>query len=130
MVSTETIELQGYLFTAVTVHLPKTTLLTISNERGYIMCGALDVGLLNSKLANYMSVIGTDTGANRELIDDLMIYPLHDVDRLAELLRLLIDDEKLLNRTGLNNRIKSEFFDSVKNAKEIMEIYLQLLEGC
>lgn len=105
------------------------------------MLKRMDVGIMASEreafgrvtveyMANYMSVIGTDTGANRELIDDLMIYPLHDVDRLAELLRLLIDDEKLLNRTGLNNRIKSEFFDSVKNAKEIMEIYLQLLEGC
>lgn len=44
LVTIETLEIGGTL-TAVTVALPKTTLLTVSNDNGYIMCGALDVGL-------------------------------------------------------------------------------------
>lgn len=34
----------------VEVKLPKTTLLTLSTDKGYIMCGALDVSLLNDRL--------------------------------------------------------------------------------
>ena len=52
MVTIEPIMIKGHFFTAVVVQLPKTTLLTISNDTGYIMCGALDVGLLNSRLVD------------------------------------------------------------------------------
>ena len=44
------------------MNLPKTTLLTISNEHGYIMCGALDVGLLNEKLADRKIIAGRAVG--------------------------------------------------------------------
>ncbi len=82
IVSTETIELQGYLFTAVTVHLPKTTLLTISNERGYIMCGALDIGLLNRELADRKILAGRAVGVRT--IDDLLKAPLESVTHEAK----------------------------------------------
>lgn len=82
IVSTESIELQGHLFTAVTVHLPKTTLLTISNERGYIMCGALDVGLLNEKLADRKIIAGRAVGVRT--IEDLLNAPLESVTLEAE----------------------------------------------
>ncbi|WP_339176643.1 DUF1805 domain-containing protein [Solibacillus sp. FSL R5-0691] len=77
MVYTETIDLQGHLFTAVTVNLPKTTLLTISNEHGYIMCGALDVGLLNEKLADRKIIAGRAVGVRT--IDDLLKAPLESI---------------------------------------------------
>src|SRR5699024_8643403 len=47
MIIVNPIEIDGMKFTAVSVELPKTTLLTISNEVGYIMCAALDVDVFN-----------------------------------------------------------------------------------
>ena len=69
--------LQGHTFTAVTVQLPKTTLLTISNDRGYIMCGALDVQLLNEKLADRKIIAGRAIGVRT--IEDLLNAPLESV---------------------------------------------------
>lgn len=82
IVSTETITIQGHHFKAVTVQLPKTTLLTISNDLGYIMCGALDVGLLNEKLADRKIIAGRAVGVRT--IDDLLKAPLESVTYEAE----------------------------------------------
>lgn len=82
MVSIEPIELNGHQFTAVTVRLPKTTLLTVSNENGYIMCGALDVGLLNSRLADRKIIAGRAVGV--KTIDELLKAPLESVTHEAE----------------------------------------------
>ena len=82
MISTETLDIQGHVFTAVTVYLPKTTLLTVSNENGYIMCGALDVGLLNSKLADRKIVAGRAVGV--KTIDQLLQAPLESITLEAE----------------------------------------------
>lgn len=97
MVSIEPIELNGHSFTAVTVHLPKTTLLTISNENGYIMCGALDVGLLNSKLASRKIVAGRAVGV--KTIEELLKAPLESVTVEAEkygIVKGTIGEEALL----------------------------------
>ncbi|KZE67918.1 hypothetical protein AV545_22645 [Paenibacillus jamilae] len=40
MIHMEPIQVGEHTFIGVEVKLPKTTLLTISNSRGYIMCGA------------------------------------------------------------------------------------------
>ncbi|MCC3381650.1 hypothetical protein JO375_20045 [Paenibacillus sp. UY79] len=40
MVHMEPIQVGEHTFIGVEVKLPRTTLLTISNSRGYIMCGA------------------------------------------------------------------------------------------
>lgn len=87
MVSIEPIELNGHMFTAVTVRLPKTTLLTVSNENGYIMCGALDVGLLNSKLADRKIIAGRAVGV--KTIDELLKAPLESVTYEAEKLGIV-----------------------------------------
>ncbi len=50
MVNVEPIIIDNYTFIAVSVKLPKTNLLAVMSDKGYIMCGALDVGLLNEKL--------------------------------------------------------------------------------
>ncbi|MDP4162084.1 MAG: DUF1805 domain-containing protein [Bacillota bacterium] len=72
----------GHTFLAVTVRLPKTTLLTISNEKGYIMCGALDVGLLNAKLKNRGIVAARAVGV--KTIEELLEAPLESVTYEAE----------------------------------------------
>jgi Uncharacterized conserved protein len=40
MVTLEPVEVGGHKLVGVEVKLPKTTLLTISTDKGYIMCGA------------------------------------------------------------------------------------------
>jgi len=82
MVIIEPIMIKGHFFTAVVVQLPKTTLLTVSNNTGYIMCGALDVGLLNSHLADRKIVAGRAVGV--KTIDELLTAPLESVTYEAE----------------------------------------------
>lgn len=97
MVSTETLIIQGYSFTAVTVFLPKTTLLTISNDKGYIMCGALDVGLLNAKLADRKIIAGRAVGV--KTIEELLYAPLESVTLEAKKLGIkkgMIGEKALL----------------------------------
>ncbi len=74
--------LEGFTFTAVTVRLPKTTLLTVSNDKGYIMCGALDVGLLNTQLHDRKIIAGRAVGV--KTIEQLLKAPLESVTLEAE----------------------------------------------
>lgn len=87
MVTIEPIELNGHMYNAVTVRLPKTTLLTISNEIGYIMCGALDVGLLNSRLSDRKIIAGRAVGV--KTIEELLKAPLESVTHEAEKLGIV-----------------------------------------
>lgn len=82
VVTVNTVSIEGHSFTAVSVSLPKTTLLTVSNEHGYIMCGALDVGLLNRLLADRKIVAGRATGV--KTIEELLAAPLESVTLEAE----------------------------------------------
>ncbi|WP_425387200.1 YunC family protein [Alteribacter aurantiacus] len=74
--------IEGQPFTAITVKLPKTNFMAITNEIGYIMCGALDVALLNEKLAARKIVAGRAVGVRT--IDDLLEAPLESVTYEAE----------------------------------------------
>ncbi|MDW0115128.1 DUF1805 domain-containing protein [Sporosarcina saromensis] len=97
MVTLTPIIIEGHPFTAVTVSLPKTTLLTVSNEVGYIMCGALDVGLLNNVLADRKIVSGRAVGV--KTIEQLLKAPLESVTHEAEELGIhkgMIGEEALL----------------------------------
>ena len=51
MVEVRPLTIDGEQYVAVRVALPKTTLITIQCDAGYVMCGALDVQLLRTKLA-------------------------------------------------------------------------------
>lgn len=82
MVTLTPILIEGHPFTAVTVLLPKTTLLTVSNDKGYIMCGALDVGLLNNVLADRKIIAGRAVGV--KTIEQLLKAPLESVTIEAE----------------------------------------------
>ncbi|MDR6999568.1 DUF1805 domain-containing protein [Neobacillus niacini] len=82
MIDLSPIQLNGHTFLAVTVLLPKTTLLSISNDKGYIMCGALDVGLLNDQLRDRKIVAGRAVGVRT--IDQLLNAPLESVTFEAE----------------------------------------------
>ncbi|GGD06722.1 YunC family protein [Pontibacillus salipaludis] len=77
MVTVEPVWIEGVPFTAVSVVLPKTNLLVVTHEKGYIMCGALDVDLLNEKLADRNIVAGRAVGVRS--IQDLLEAPLEKV---------------------------------------------------
>ncbi|GLO67037.1 MULTISPECIES: DUF1805 domain-containing protein [Oceanobacillus] len=79
MITIEPLEVDGIIFTAVSVELPKTTLLTISNDVGYIMCAALDVDIFNEipKLQERNVVAGRAMGVRT--IDQLLHAPLEKI---------------------------------------------------
>jgi uncharacterized protein YunC (DUF1805 family) len=78
------VEIDGRIFKAVTVLLPKTTLLAVASDKGYIMCGALDVGLLNDKLKDRKIIAGRAIGVRT--IEQLLNAPLESVTFEAEAL--------------------------------------------
>ncbi|NMO95536.1 YunC family protein [Paenibacillus lemnae] len=82
MVTLIPIQIEGHTVMAVEVKLPKTTLLAVYTQRGYIMCGALDVQLLNEKLADRQIIAGRAVGVRT--IDDLLEAPLESVTVEAE----------------------------------------------
>jgi uncharacterized protein YunC (DUF1805 family) len=82
LINLSPIEIDGQMFRAVTVLLPKTTLLVVTSAKGYIMCGALDVGLLNEKLKDRNIIAGRAVGV--KTIEQLLNAPLESVTFGAE----------------------------------------------
>ncbi|ALC86804.1 hypothetical protein AM499_13955 [Bacillus sp. FJAT-22090] len=82
MIQMYPIDIEGHTFIAVSVELPKTNLLTVSNEKGYIMCGALDVALLNEKLKDRKVIAGRAVGV--KTIEQLINAPLESITFQAE----------------------------------------------
>lgn len=82
MITISPIDIEGIIFTAIRVELPKTNLLIISNEVGYIMCAALDVDILNKKLKDRKVIAARAVGVRT--IEDLLHAPLESVTKTAE----------------------------------------------
>ncbi|WML47062.1 DUF1805 domain-containing protein [Neobacillus sp. PS3-34] len=82
MIDLYPVEISGKTFLAVTVKLPKTTLLAVTGEKGYIMCGALDIALLNEKLKDRGIIAGRAVGV--KTIDQLLNAPLESITIEAE----------------------------------------------
>lgn len=82
LINLSPVEIEGHTFLAVSVLLPKTTLLVVTSEKGYIMCGALDVGLLNEKLKDLKVIAGRAVGVRT--IEQLLDAPLESVTLEAE----------------------------------------------
>lgn len=76
------IVIDHHQFTAITVNLPKTNFMAITNDKGYIMCGALDVALLNERLKERGIVAGRAVGVRT--IDQLLEAPLESITIEAE----------------------------------------------
>ncbi|MDQ0164424.1 uncharacterized protein YunC (DUF1805 family) [Bacillus horti] len=81
------IEIEGQIVLAVEVRLPKTNLLVVTTEKGYIMCGALDVALLNEKLSDRKVIAGRAVGVRT--IEELLEAPLESVTLEAERLGII-----------------------------------------
>ncbi|MCG7405821.1 DUF1805 domain-containing protein [Paenibacillus sp. ACRRX] len=82
MIQIVPIQIEGYTVVGVEVQLPKTTLLSISTDRGYIMCGALDVTLLNERLKDRQIIAGRAVGVRT--LEQLLEAPLESVTLEAE----------------------------------------------
>jgi uncharacterized protein YunC (DUF1805 family) len=82
MMNLSPITIQGHTFLAISVALPKTNLLVVASDKGYIMCGALDVALLNEKLSDRGIIAGRAVGV--KTIDQLLDAPLESVTVEAE----------------------------------------------
>lgn len=82
MIDLSPIELNGHTFISISVKLPKTNLLVVTSDKGYIMCGALDIGLLNDKLSDRKILAGRAVGVKS--IDELLNAPLESVTVEAE----------------------------------------------
>ena len=88
MVTLEPIVIDNHTFLAVSVKLPKTNLLAVMSEKGYIMCGALDVALLNEKLRDRGIIAGRAVGVRT--IEQLLEAPLESVTYEAENLGITV----------------------------------------
>ncbi|OAB43214.1 YunC family protein [Paenibacillus glacialis] len=82
MINIVPIVIEGISVTGVEVKLPKTTLLTINTSKGYIMCGALDIGLLNERLSDRQIIAGRAVGVRT--LQELLDAPLESVTYEAE----------------------------------------------
>ena len=82
MINLSPINIDNHTFNAVTVLLPKTTLLVVMNDKGYIMCGALDVALLNERLRDRQIIAGRAVGV--KTIEELLNAPLESITVEAE----------------------------------------------
>lgn len=84
MLEMSPIMIDGHQFTAVQMKLPKTNFMAVTNDKGYIMCGALDVALFNSneKLRERKIIAGRAVGVRT--IEQLIEAPLESVTLAAE----------------------------------------------
>lgn len=78
----------GVTVVGVEVKLPKTTLIAVATDKGYIMCGALDVGLLNDRLKHREIVAGRAVGV--QTLEQLLEAPLESVTTTAESLGIVV----------------------------------------
>ncbi|SFI89330.1 YunC family protein [Thermoflavimicrobium dichotomicum] len=84
MIQVKPMEINGQQVLGVEVQLPKTNLLAIATDKGYIMCGALDVALLNERLADRRIIAGRAVGVRS--LEELLAAPLESVTHEAETL--------------------------------------------
>ena len=68
--------------TGIEVELPRTHLAIVTTDAGYIMCGALDVGLLSTRLLSRGIVAARAVGVRT--VEELLAAPMESVTPAAE----------------------------------------------
>ena len=78
-----------------------------------------------------LGVVGSDGGANCEIIEDGvtgLLYPSGDHYALADCLWRLISDREYLKKISLNGRSRAlEKFSSTTNSNNVYDLYLKIL---
>ncbi|GMA49432.1 hypothetical protein GCM10025857_07890 [Alicyclobacillus contaminans] len=82
MVKVEPLWIGDYSVVSIEIHLPKTNLLILQTEAGYVMCGALDVQLLREKLADRRVVAARAVGV--KTMDELLNATVESCTQTAE----------------------------------------------
>lgn len=88
MVKVIPIQIDDWTAIGVEVLLPKTTLLAITAGEGYIMCGALDVQLLNERLKDREIIAGRAVGVRT--FQQLLDAPMESVTDAAQAIGVTI----------------------------------------
>jgi len=78
------VAIAGGTAVGIEVDLPRTRLVVITTDKGYLMCGALDVGLLSTKLRAREIVAARAVGVRS--IDELLRAPVESLTPAAEAL--------------------------------------------
>ncbi|MCL6521206.1 MAG: DUF1805 domain-containing protein [Firmicutes bacterium] len=73
--------IDGVGLTGIEIELPRTHLAVLAGDRGYLMCGALDVALLDDRLAGRRILAGRAVGVRT--VSELLEAPLESVTREA-----------------------------------------------
>jgi len=82
------VKIGDHLLVGIEVKLPKTTLVAVTTDKGYIMCGALDVALLNDRLKERGIVAARAVGV--KTIEQLLEAPMESVTHEAERLGVTV----------------------------------------
>lgn len=78
------VAIEGGTAIGIEVELPRTRLVVVTTGKGYLMCGALDVFLLSTKLRERRIVAARAVGVRS--IDELMAAPVESLTPEAEAL--------------------------------------------
>ncbi len=85
MVSLVPVPVAGGIATGITVELPRTHLVIVAGSRGYIMCGALDVALLDAPHMRSREIVAA-RAVGVKSIEDLLAAPLESATSAAQAL--------------------------------------------
>ncbi|HVB10620.1 MAG TPA: DUF1805 domain-containing protein [Bacillota bacterium] len=87
MVSLVPVPVAGGTATGITVELPRTRLVILAGSKGYIMCGALDVALMDTGHLKAREIVAARAVGVRT-IEDLLAAPLESVTSAGQALGL------------------------------------------
>ena len=107
MVEVTPVSIDGRYALGISVELPKTHLVIATAPAGYIMCGALDVALLDRLLGHRRVVAGRALGVRT--LEDLLEKPLESVTDAARALGL---HEGMAGRDALRILLQAEVPDA------------------
>lgn len=80
-------------------------------------------------MSNYMPVIGTNTGGTPEIVANReLLFQPHDITKLSLLIEQFLINPELLVSEGLIARNKAELFSAEQNAKEIFDVYNEVIK--
>ncbi|MCL6456957.1 MAG: DUF1805 domain-containing protein [Gorillibacterium sp.] len=77
MITVDPIRIGDQIALGIVVKLPKTTLIAVATDIGYIMCGALDIGLLNERLKDREIIAARAVGVRT--LEELLAAPMESV---------------------------------------------------
>jgi len=105
MFQAKKITIDGYEFISYEVFLPKTTLLVVTNDVGYIMCAAVDIDFFNNtpKLNSRKIVAGRAEGVRT--IEELLNAPMAKITTAAKEIGI---EEGTIGRDALILMAKAE----------------------